>query len=179
VISAPPPSGMFLANFRFRARRAAFLTVWLALVAGVGACKKESQPVAKPPVAAPEPAKATSAAPAATPPAAAAAVPEPVRKLLGQWMRADGGYTLDLRRADLSGAMEAKYFNPNPINVSRAIWMQGAAGLQVVVELTDVGYPGATYVLKHNADTDRLVGTYTQPQMQQTFEIEFVRQAKP
>ena len=105
-------------------------------------------------------------------------MPEPVRKLLGQWLRSDGGYMLELRHADRSGAMEAKYFNPTPINVSRAIWMQGPAGLQVVVELTDVGYPGATYVLKHDADTDRLVGTYTQPQMQQTFEIDFVRQAK-
>ncbi len=93
-------------------------------------------------------------------------------------MRADGGYILEIRGADISGVLDAGYFNPKPIRVSRAIWMQGGEGLQVVVELNDVGYPGATYVLKHDPQTDRLVGQYTQPQMQQTFDIEFVRQAQ-
>jgi hypothetical protein len=133
-----------------------------------------------------EPAAATPAATAATPastpataPAPAKAVPDAVRKLLGRWVRSDGGYVLELRNADISGVVEAGYFNPKSINVSRAIWMQGGAGLQVVVELNDVGYPGATYVLSHDAQNDRLTGQYTQPQMQQTFEIEFVRQPKP
>jgi hypothetical protein len=110
---------------------------------------------------------------------AAAPVPEPVRKVIGRWLRADGGYVLELRGADLSGVLDAGYFNPKPINVSRAIWMQGANGFQVVVELNDVGYPGATYVLSHDQKTDRLVGQYTQPAMQQSFDIEFVRQPKP
>ena len=47
------------------------------------------------------------------------------------------------------------------------------------VELNDVGYPGATYVLSHEPKTDRLVGQYNQPAMQQSFEIEFVRQPNP
>lgn len=93
-------------------------------------------------------------------------------------MRADGGYVLEIRGADLSGVLDAGYFNPKPIRVSRAVWMQGGEGLQVAVELNDVGYPGATYVLKYDAQADQLVGKYTQPQMQQTFDIEFVRQAQ-
>jgi hypothetical protein len=102
-----------------------------------------------------------------------------VQKVIGKWMRSDGGYVLELRGADLSGVLDAGYFNPKPIKVSRAIWMQGPAGFQIVVELNDVGYPGATYVLSHDAQTDRLVGQYNQPAMQQSFEIEFVRQPKP
>ncbi len=147
------------------------------LVLGLGACKK-SEPAAT--AAAAAPAASAPAAPA-TPaaPAAAKPVPEAVKKLLGRWMRSDGTYVLELRGADISGVVDAGYFNPKSINVSRAIWMQGAAGLQVMVELNDVGYPGATYVLTHDAATDRLVGQYTQPQMQQTFDIDFVRQAKP
>ena len=93
-------------------------------------------------------------------------------------MRADGGYVLEIRGADLSGVLDAGYFNPKPIRVSRAVWMQGGEGLQVAVELNDVGYPGATYVLKYDTQADQLVGKYTQPQMQQTFDIEFVRQAQ-
>ena len=106
-------------------------------------------------------------------------VPEPVQKVIGKWMRSDGGYILEIRGADLSGVLDAGYFNPKPINVSRAIWMQGSAGFQIVVELNDVGYPGATYVLSHDARTDRLVGQYNQPAMQQSFDIDFVRQPKP
>ena len=121
----------------------------------------------------------TSTAGTAVPKAASPGVPDAVQKLLGKWLRSDGGYVLELRGAELSGVMQASYFNPKPINVSRAIWMQGAAGFQVVVELNDVGYPGATYLLTHDAQGDRLVGQYTQPQMQQTFDIEFVRQATP
>lgn len=150
----------------------------LILGAGLSSCRK----AAPAPKAENAPAVTAPAAPAATTPPgskAPAAVPEAMRKILGQWLRTDGGYVLELRSAEISGVVEALYFNPNSIHVSRAIWMQGATGLQVVVELTDVGYPGATYVLAHDAQTDRLVGTYTQPQMQQTFEIEFVRQKKP
>ena len=153
-------------------RRLAVTLLGAAVVtSGIGACKK-----------APPAAPATPTAnPAAAQPAAKAApaVPEAVKKLLGRWMRSDGGYVLELRNPDLSGVLEASYFNPKPIKVSRAIWMQGAAGLQVMVELNDVGYPGATYVLNHDAQSDRLVGKYTQPAMQQTFDIEFERQAKP
>jgi hypothetical protein len=96
----------------------------------------------------------------------------------GARLRSDGTYVLELRGADKSGVVQAGYFNPKSIHVSRAIWMRGAEGLQVVVELNDVGYPGATYVLEHDAKEDRLVGKYNQPQMGQTFDVDFVRQKK-
>jgi hypothetical protein len=141
----------------------------MSLLVLAGCTRETPKPVAS--------AEAPKASEAAKP--AGRAVPEPVNKLLGRWMRADGGYTLELRRADISGVLEAAYFNPKPINVSRAIWMQGANGFQVVVELNDVGYPGATYVLSHDAASDRLTGQYNQPAMQQSFDIEFIRQPKP
>ncbi len=148
--------------------------VWAGLLAATvvaPGCKKQETAATSAPAAAP-----AAAAPAAAKPKAE--VPEPVRKLLGKWLRSDGGYVLELRSADLSGAMEAAYFNPKPIKVARAVWMQGGGGFQVAVELNDVGYPGATYVLNYDAATDRLAGKYTQPAMQQTFDIDFVRQTK-
>jgi hypothetical protein len=135
-------------------------------LAGLAACRKSEAP-----------APAAAQAPAA--PAAAPAVPEAVRKLFGRWLRADGGYVLELRGGDLSGVLQAGYFNPKSINVSRAVWMQGGAGLQVAVELNDVGYPGSTYVLTYDAQADRLAGKYTQPSMQQSFEVEFARERAP
>jgi hypothetical protein len=148
--------------------------VLACFVAGLAACQKV-EPVAP---AVKTPAAVASSGPSSTAPVAAA-LPEAVRKLLGRWLRADGGYVLELRGGDLSGVLQAGYFNPKSINVSRAVWMQGGAGLQVAVELTDVGYPGATYVLTYDAQADRLAGQYKQPAMQQSFDVEFVRQPKP
>ncbi len=160
-----------------------------ALGLGLVACQK-TEPTASAPTTNSAPAggaavpagtakPANSATPAPAVAGAAKAVPDAVQKLLGRWVRADGGYVLELKNADLSGAMEAGYFNPKSIRVSRAIWMQGGPGLQVAVELNDVGYPGATYLLTYDPQADKFAGQYTQPQMQQTFDIEFVRQAKP
>ncbi len=98
--------------------------------------------------------------------------------MVGRWLRSDGTYALEIRGADRSGVVQAGYYNPKSINVSRAIWMRGPDGLQVIVELNDVGYPGATYVLSHDAVEDRLVGKYNQPQMGQSFDVDFVRQKK-
>lgn len=159
---------------RIARRRRLMPVLALALVTVLAACSKApSDSPAKSSGPAPAPA-ASTAAPAAPAPA----VPETVRKLLGRWMRSDGGYTLELRSADLSGVLDAGYFNPKSIRVSRAVWMQGGGGFQVAVELNDVGYPGATYLLNYDATSDRLVGKYTQPAMQQSFDIEFVRQPK-
>jgi hypothetical protein len=142
------------------------LTGAVGLLLALSSCQKSEPAAAVTPAASP-PAKATSAP-----------VPEPVRKLLGRWVRADGGYVLELRNPELGGVLEAGYFNPKPIRVSRAIWMQGAAGFQVVVELNDVGYPGATYVLTYDPQADQLAGQYTQPAMQQSFDIVFTRQTR-
>jgi hypothetical protein len=137
----------------------------MAMLLAATSCKKAVTVSEQP---APRPVAATTSS--------SPSLPEPVRKLFGRWVREDGGYVLELRKADMSGVMEAGYFNPKPINVSRAIWMQGANGFQVIVELNDVGYPGATYVLSHEHQTDRLIGKYTQPAMQQSFDIVFTRQ---
>jgi hypothetical protein len=111
-------------------------------------------------------------------PAADPGAPAEVQRMLGRWLRSDGTYVLELRGADRSGIVQAAYFNPKSINVSRSIWLRGAEGTQVVVELNDTGYPGATYVLGLAADGDRLVGKYNQPQMGQSFDVEFIRQKK-
>jgi hypothetical protein len=98
--------------------------------------------------------------------------------MIGRWLRSDGTYALEIRGAEKGGVVQAAYFNPKSIHVSRAIWMRGPEGLQVIVELNDVGYPGATYVLSHDTAEDRLFGKYNQPQMGQSFDVDFVRQKK-
>jgi hypothetical protein len=48
-----------------------------------------------------------------------AADADPV-KVVGRWVRRDGGYVLELRNPTFDGRLAAAYFNPRPINVSRS-----------------------------------------------------------
>jgi hypothetical protein len=104
----------------------------------------------------------------------AAPGPEP-SKLLGRWVRPDGGYVLELSDPATDGLLKAAYFNPRPINISRAEWKYQDDRLSVFVELRDVHYPGSTYTLSYHPVTDRLVGIYFQAALQQRFEVEFER----
>jgi hypothetical protein len=111
-------------------------------------------------------------------PATAASVVNEQR-LVGRWLRPDGGYVLEIRRARADQRLEASYFNPRPVNVSHAEWRDAGGKLGVFVELRDVNYPGATYTLTYVPEQDQLAGTYVQPAVQQSFEVVFTRQARP
>ncbi|MBI5768943.1 MAG: hypothetical protein HZA93_14195 [Verrucomicrobia bacterium] len=137
-----------------------------ASLAAAGCTKRDEAPAPK------------AAAPAAAAAPAPSAVPEQVKRITGRWLREDGGYVLEIVSGATGGVLEAKYFNPRSINVSRAAWYEGGGKLQVLVELNDTGYPGATYILSHDAKADKLTGEYRQPAMQQSFEIEFVREPR-
>lgn len=145
------------------------LATALALLALAGCDKKSSDAPTSTPAAAPKS--------AATPAAAAPVTPAPIQRILGRWARSDGDYTLSILGGDTGGILQARYFNPKPINVSRAAWIEAGGRLQILVELNDVGYPGATYTVYHDTATDRLVGQYKQPAQQQTYDIEFTRAA--
>jgi hypothetical protein len=124
---------------------------------------------------------AADSAPETNRPAAAAptaADPNAAGKLVGRWAREDGGYVLEIRAAAADGTLQAAYFNPNPINVSRAAWNPAERGLFVFVELRDVNYPGATYKLNYAPEKDELAGEYFQPTLQETFPVRFLREQK-
>ena len=97
-------------------------------------------------------------------------------RLVGRWVRTDGGYVLEIRSAQPGGRLEAAYLNPRSIKVSRAEWRREEGRLLVFVELRDVNYPGSTYNLRLVPDKDRLVGSYYQAVQKQTFDVEFAKQ---
>lgn len=101
--------------------------------------------------------------------------PESVQKLLGSWQRTDAGYVIDIRSINRDGAVDVAYLNPSPIHVSQARVSDAGGSLELFVELMDVGYPGATYRLRYNAEYDALVGVYHQPTAGQDFEVAFTR----
>jgi len=97
------------------------------------------------------------------------------RKLIGRWLRPDGGYMIDIRKIHADGKVDAGYYNPQPINVSRAEAIGADAGIKLFIELQDVGYPGSTYTLIYNSQKDMLFGFYYQAAMGQNFDVVFVR----
>ena len=115
------------------------------------------------------PAPGTNAAPSA------AAVSPELAKLVGKWERPDGGYVVEIKSVDPSGKLDVGYFNPNPINVSRAVAWRDKGATKVVIELRDVNYPGSTYNLKYDPQSDQLFGQYFQAALGQTFDVTFAR----
>ena len=76
---------------------------------------------------------------------------------------------------DASGKIEAGYFNPAPINVSKGLAVQEGDTTKVFIELRDVNYPGCTYSLTYDPKSDQLYGQYFQAAVQQTFDVTFGR----
>jgi len=98
-----------------------------------------------------------------------------VQRLAGRWLRPDGGYVLELRDIKKDGSLKATYFNPRPINVSRAELHRKEGKITLLVELRDVNYPGSMYNLRYDPENDRLKGTYFQAVQRETYDVEFVR----
>lgn len=97
------------------------------------------------------------------------------QKLKGRWVRPDGGYVIEIGDVDSEGGIEARYFNPMPIRVSRAEATQEGGALKVFIELQAPGYPGSTYTLAYDPLTDRLSGVYHQAAIKQNFDVVFIR----
>jgi hypothetical protein len=95
--------------------------------------------------------------------------------LKGRWVRTDGGYVIEIKSVDPGGRMQAAYYNPNPINVSRAEAARSGAAVTVFIELRGPGYPGSTYTLIHDPKSDQLKGIYHHAGLQKNFEVVFVR----
>jgi hypothetical protein len=100
--------------------------------------------------------------------------PDPA-KLVGRWMRPDGGYILQLSDPSPDGPLKAEYFNPRPINVAQSEWKYQEGYLVVFIELRAPNYPGSTYTLVYEPARDLLVGIYYQAALQQQFEVGFAR----
>jgi hypothetical protein len=95
--------------------------------------------------------------------------------LVGRWLRSDSDYVIEIAGAAADGSVEARYFNPQPIHVSRAVWKSDGGRLALLLELTDRGYPGNFYTLVYDPGSDALLGVYNHLGLNQTFEVAFSR----
>jgi hypothetical protein len=81
-------------------------------------------------------------------------------RLVGNWVRPDGGYVIEISKIYQDGRVDAAYFNPRPIHVSRSNVSEEDGIIELFIELQGKGYPGSTYTLKYNTAYDAMVGIY-------------------
>jgi len=110
----------------------------------------------------------------------AAAVPQKEEtpdfdRLVGSWVRPDGGYVIEISKIYPDGKVDAAYFNPRSIHVSRSTVSEKDGLIELFIELQGQGYPGSTYTLKYNPEYDAMVGIYFQAVIQQPFDVIFQR----
>jgi hypothetical protein len=96
-------------------------------------------------------------------------------RLIGSWVRPDGGYVIEISKIYPDGKVDAAYFNPRPIHVSRSNVSEKDGIIELFIELQGKGYPGSTYTLKYNPEYDAMVGIYFQAVIQQPFDVVFQR----
>ena len=95
--------------------------------------------------------------------------------LKGDWVRTDASYLIRIKDVKEGGTLEARYYNPNPINVETASWEENYGDLKLRIVLRDVNYPGSRYILNYLQDRDILAGEYFQAVEGLTFYVEFAR----
>jgi len=96
-------------------------------------------------------------------------------KLLGRWVRLQGGYVITIRAVDADGKLDASYANPRPLPFYVAVASRDGSALKLLFELRAAGYNGSTYRLRADAANDRLTGVYDQVGVKQQFDVVFVR----
>jgi hypothetical protein len=84
------------------------------------------------------------------------------QRFTGRWQRQDGGYVLEIKSIATNGSMDAAYFNPKSIHIGKAEVSRDGDATKVFIELRDVNYPGSTYSLTYDAESDQLKGIYYQ-----------------
>ena len=97
------------------------------------------------------------------------------KSLQGRWIRPDGGYVLEIKSVAADGRLDAAYFNPRPIHVAEARASREGSTIKVSIELRDENYPGSTYNLVYDPQSDRLSGDYYQAVAREHYPIFFVR----
>jgi hypothetical protein len=95
--------------------------------------------------------------------------------LVGNWVRPDGGYVIKIRHVNENGRVDAGYFNPRPITVSKAFASAETGRLNLFIKLQGKGYPGSTYTLIYNEENETLIGIYYQAALRQSFDVAFFR----
>jgi hypothetical protein len=96
-------------------------------------------------------------------------------RLLGRWVRLQGGYVITIRAVDTDGKLDASYANPRPLPFHVAVASRDGNALKLLFELRAGGYNGSTYTLSYDAANDRLTGVFDQVVAKEKFDVVFAR----
>ena len=95
--------------------------------------------------------------------------------LRGRWRRADGDYIIDIRNVRPGGQIDAAYFSPTPVLVTRAEASRDGGTVRIFIELQDLNSRGSTYALALDPRDDQLKGTCFQAAAREISGVSFMR----
>ena len=96
-------------------------------------------------------------------------------RLLGRWVRLQGGYVITIRAVEADGKLDASYANPRPLPFHAAVASRDGLALKLLFELRAGGYNGSTYTLSYDPANDRLTGVFDQVVAKEKFDVVFAR----
>ena len=96
-------------------------------------------------------------------------------KLIGRWVRTDGGYAIVIKSVDPGGKIDATYANPNRISVSKAEASVegGRSGYSSSCAAPAIQGPPTRSHMSRQGDS--LTGEYFQAAIRQKFDVVFLR----
>ena len=109
---------------------------------------------------------------------AASAEKPDFKVIMGEWVRIDGGYVINVSSIKEDGSVDVGSSTPREIYVAEAKVSLWKGMVRLYIKLQDKGYPGSTYTLYYNAEKKGLAGFYYQAVQKQTYEVVFVRKPK-
>ena len=120
-------------------------------------------------------AQQTSRQPSASTTAGQSSVEPSFDRLVGRWVRLQGGYVITIRAVDTDGKLDASYANPRPLPFHVAVASRDGNAFKLLFELRAGGYNGSTYTLSYDAANDRLTGVFDQVVAKEKFDVVFAR----
>ncbi|MEA3468167.1 MAG: hypothetical protein U9R57_08095 [Thermodesulfobacteriota bacterium] len=93
----------------------------------------------------------------------------------GEWQRTDGNYHIKVKSVGEANQVSAKYFNPEPIHISKAEVSTQQDLLRLDIKFQDSGYEGSSYTLYYYPEKDALAGFYYQAVLDRTYKVIFFR----
>jgi hypothetical protein len=95
--------------------------------------------------------------------------------LKGRWRAQDARGVIDIQHIDPTGSMEVQYFDPEPVQVTKAQAARDGQLTKILLKLSNPSSPCCIYDLTYDSGSDRLKGVYWQKTDPKSTEVVFIR----
>ena len=92
--------------------------------------------------------------------AMASTLDQALQPIVGKWIRPDSGATVEIVRISPGGQLEANYYNPSLVKLTKAEASLSGEQINIFIEVLYVEHPFPNYHLAYDPQSDQLKGDY-------------------